>query len=240
MRAALSIALCSFLAACTDHDVTEVAPSGGGETLDRYHQERDLQLDILFVIDDSASMEDEQSSIGARFGELTRALETLPGGLPSVHIGVVSSTVGLLPFTAQSCPALADDGKFRVGAQVGASCRLRGRFIQDEKLPDGTRVKNYDGTLAEVFACTARLGTAGCQFEQHLEAIKRALSEPANTGFLRDHATLAVGPHRAPDLIRARTQRHRVREGLTTRDRAAWVSLGGVSGITSEELTRSS
>ena len=39
----------------------------------------------------------------------------------------------------------------------------------------------------------ASVGASGCGFEQHLEAVHRALADnPANAGFLRDDANLAV------------------------------------------------
>jgi hypothetical protein len=43
-----------------------------------------------------------------------------------------------------------------------------------------------------VFAQIAQVGQGGCGFEQHLAAVRRALVQPANAGFLRDDANLAV------------------------------------------------
>jgi hypothetical protein len=46
---------------------------------------------------------------------------------------------------------------------------------------------------AEAFSCLAGLGTVGCGFEQPLEAMYLALDQnPANAGFLRDDAVLAI------------------------------------------------
>lgn len=190
----LSLCTVVTLGACTPHEVHTPIPAGGGETFNSFDQDREVALDILFVIDDSGSMEDEQASLAARFSELSRALEALPGGLPSVHIGVVSSSVGTAPFSSSSCPADNDDGRFRIGARSGSSCQLDAgsRFLVDERLADGTRKKNYQGALDQVFACMARLGTQGCQFEQHLEAMKRALSPGLNPDFLRPDSYLVV------------------------------------------------
>jgi hypothetical protein len=56
----------------------------------------------------------------------------------------------------------------------------------------GARVRNYTGTLREVFGELAHVGYTGCGFEQPLAAMKRALGNPANAGFLRDDANLAI------------------------------------------------
>jgi hypothetical protein len=52
---------------------------------------------------------------------------------------------------------------------------------------------NYSGDLATVFGQMATVGAAGCGFEQPLRAMKAALGpNPANSGFLRPDALLAV------------------------------------------------
>jgi hypothetical protein len=57
----------------------------------------------------------------------------------------------------------------------------------------GVRSRNYTGDLATVFGDIAKgAGARGCGFEQHLGAVKRALGNPANSGFLRDNAYLAI------------------------------------------------
>jgi hypothetical protein len=60
--------------------------------------------------------------------------------------------------------------------------------------PDGSggRSTNYIGTLEDAFACMATIGYQGCGVEQPLEALRRALQDPANDGFLRDDAMLLV------------------------------------------------
>src|ERR1041385_8192526 len=61
------------------------------------------------------------------------------------------------------------------------------------KFNTGARQKNYSGTLEDTFTQIANAGTNGCGFEQHIEAVKRALNNnPANAGFLRPTAYLAV------------------------------------------------
>jgi hypothetical protein len=135
-------------------------------------------LDLLFVIDDSSSMADEQAKLAANLPVLVDVLETIEGGLPNVHIGVVSTDV-------------ADGGELLVGHPA---CQPRGApFIVD--VSDGLgRVRNYPGTLAEALACNAELGATGSDVEQPLESTRLALDDAnlGNAGFLRDDAYLAV------------------------------------------------
>jgi len=152
-------------------------------------------LDILFVIDTSGSMLDNQRALIASaeeslFGQL--ALEV--GGMPSIHLAVVSTDVGAGPFNISGCIGHGDDGQFRMGGSDMVDCGVDGWFLTDVRDDDGSRITNYQGTLGETFACMAALGTNGCGFEQPFEAARRALdgSHPENDGFLRDEAMLLV------------------------------------------------
>ena len=51
---------------------------------------------------------------------------------------------------------------------------------------------NYDGDIADVFGCLARLGTEGCGLEEQLASVRAALTRGRSEGFLRDDAYLAV------------------------------------------------
>jgi hypothetical protein len=151
--------------------------------------ERDV--DILFVIDSSPSMMEEHASLRANFGALLDRLDDGEGGLPNVHIGVVSSDMGTAPYNVNSqCRA---DGGDR-GLLHGAACSALGgaAYIEDVLDADGTRRRNYTGALDAVFGCTADVGIDGCGFERHLDSMREALSRDTNPGFVRDHAILSV------------------------------------------------
>lgn len=152
-------------------------------------------LDLLFVIDNSGSMKEEQDSLRQNFRAIVDKLEAIEGGLPNIHIAVVTSDLG----------TNTADGALGV-AQAGSGCSGRGddgvlralpngaRFIIDEDDGRGGRTRNYGGSLEDTFAAIANVGTGGCGIEQHLGAMTRAL-DPANlpnAGFLRDEALLAV------------------------------------------------
>jgi hypothetical protein len=118
--------------------------------------------------------------------------------LPNLHIGVVTSDLG----TSAAADAMPGPG---IGSGPGScsgngkngnlqtNAAVQGAFIDDEPNLDGARVTNYTGTLQDAFSAIASVGAGGCGFEQHLEAVKRALNNnPANAGFLRPDANLAV------------------------------------------------
>ncbi len=153
-------------------------------------------LDLLFVVDNSGSMLAEQSQLAQNFPVFLNVLQTLEGGLPNLHLGVVSSNVGAAG--AQSvpgCVASGDDGNLLTGPP-GNSCAttygLQGSFVSDIAQSNGTRVRNHTGNLAGLFACMSQLGNTGCGFEMHLESMYRALQPGKNPGFYRGGAHLAV------------------------------------------------
>jgi hypothetical protein len=196
-------------------------------------------VDILFVIDDSGSMRNEQENLQAQFVTLINELENVQGGLPDVHIGVVSTDLGTGGHTSiRYCETLGGDqgilgqvkGVDRAETCIGPGQRYVVDVAPTECIIDRTddmtcrshtctqadcdrvaaenevlqlvtdaqgcpRCRNYDDTLSEVFSCLAEMGTAGCGFEQPLEAMHLALNEnetPENSGFLRYDAYLAA------------------------------------------------
>jgi len=184
------LVLLAVLAGCTEYELGESEPVQAKEDLKDIPIAINRDLDILFVIDDSSSMAEEQASLAANFPAFIEVLETIEGGLPNVHIGVVSSNMG--GETSGSCAGSGRDGDLLVGPWT---CRPEGApFLVDVATEDGGRTRNYPGTLAEAFTCNAMLGTEGCPYEQHLQAMRRALdgSNLENNGFLRHDAYLAV------------------------------------------------
>ncbi len=192
MRPTIPVFVALAAAACIDRPVSEVYPEG--DPVDRIvvptSVERDL--DILFVIDSSQSMTEEHTALRASFGSLLDRLDDGAGGLPNVHIGVVSSDLGTAPHAVDGrCDATGGDQGRMLTA--GGCAALGGNlFLEDVLDPDGTRRRNYSGTLGDAFSCLSNVGSSGCGFEQHLEAMKVALSPGTNPNFLRDDAALAV------------------------------------------------
>ncbi|HWN70895.1 MAG TPA: hypothetical protein VNM90_24805, partial [Haliangium sp.] len=155
------------------------------------------KLDILFVVDDSDSMIEEQERLA---GDLSALFDRLQGptGLPDLHVGVISTDVGT-PAAIPGCLAPGDDGALQSAFDPGdGSCNdgtlsLDGKFVSDAPSDTtGTRETNYTGSLTDVLGCMVKLGTDGCGFEQPLEAVRLAFESPDNAGFLRTDAVLAV------------------------------------------------
>jgi hypothetical protein len=150
---------------------------------------------VLFVIDNSGAMDEAQASLLLAFPAFLDVLADQPGGLPNLHIGVVSSNVGAGGFDITGCGGEGDDGRLQ-NTSNGACSGPNGFYISDRLSANGvTRIKNYNGTLEETFSCIALLGTDGCGFEGHLEAMRRAFAvaeTPQNQGFLRGDAALLV------------------------------------------------
>jgi hypothetical protein len=156
-------------------------------------------VDVLFLIDDSTNTLDAQNNLKANFPAFINVLNE--HGLPDLHIGVATSDLGTsaagdpapgppIGTGAGMCAATGKAGHL----QTSGSAVVTGNFISDVSSPDGSRATNYTGTLADAFSSIASVGATGCGFEQHLEAVKRALdsSNPENAGFLRPDASLAV------------------------------------------------
>lgn len=180
-----------LLAACAGEPSSQPSPTTPTETL-AFPAELNRDIDILFVVDNSGSMQEEQAALAAAFPEFVAMLGRIDGGMPNVHLGVVSTNVGSggEPIGGCSTPAQpdGDDGALSTGQCAG----IADSYLSDLARADGSREVNYTGTLTDQFSCITALGTSGCGFEQPLEAMRRALAPGRNPGFLRPDAALAV------------------------------------------------
>jgi hypothetical protein len=155
-------------------------------------------LDVLFVIDNSPAIAPLRGRLLESYRRFMGVLETFSGGLPDLHIGVVTTDVGTrgaydtapgpsIGTGDGSCTSDGDRGELR---RVPA---IAGNFLSDIGRADGSRERNYTGSLADAFAQLADVGAAGCTYVRPLEAARRALGgNPANEGFHRAGAHLAV------------------------------------------------
>lgn len=195
------VGLAALLAGCPDREVAKVNTDQGRVEYKDIPVTVNRNIDILFVIDDSGSMADKQNNLASNFPNFVNVLNTIEGGLPDVHIGVVSSDMGTKGLDGAPGPGVGtvgqggcansgDDGRLQTS---GAPLSMGSTFISDIKQTDGSRLRNYTGDLAQVFGQMARVGATGCGFEQHLHSMQRSLQNTtANPGFLRPDAFLAV------------------------------------------------
>ena len=184
--APISFAALFVLAACPNREVAEVPPNPSPVPDKSIPVDNNRDIDILFVIDDSGSMGEEQDSLNANFQNFINVLQNIEGGLPNVHIGANHDQRG------RGCRRLA----VRRPPATTASSRHRATSpATSSSTPKTAPVANYSsGSLAAAFTSIASLGTGGCGFEAPLESMRLALNgtNGANAGFIRENAFLAV------------------------------------------------
>src|SRR5687768_11279861 len=188
--AAAAVAL---LAGCPDREVSKVIPSQDKAELKDIPVDVNRQVDILFVVDNSSSMREEQTNLSQNFPRFIEALSQIEGGLPDVHIGVISTDLGAGNFQgASDCQTnggAGEDGYLIVRPECAGSITDDKKYLTS----GGAEGNNFTGNLETVFQCMAELGDDGCGFEQPLEAVYRALALDGRNGdFLRPNAFLAI------------------------------------------------
>ena len=164
MRRTLLYALVPAFAACQPE--SEIARQSQTDT---FYQEPAASVDILWVIDNSISMIQEQAEIAEQFGNFIGMMDS-SGSAIDFHAGIVTTDM--------------DDDNPKRGMMV-ASATDPAPFITRD-------TANY----VQEFQSRVMVGTDGSDMEKGLEAAWVALTEPfisdANNGFLRDEAILSV------------------------------------------------
>jgi hypothetical protein len=180
--------------ACTSRTLERPETTPDVTDRGRFPQTINRDVDLLFLIDDSRSMKESQANLLRNFPRFMERLEAFEGGLPNVHIAVISSDMG--DGGAGNSMCTGKGGIFQSAGRGG--CTTTNLLADAHFISNVAGVANYTGSLADVFTCVAALGEAGCGYEQQFTAITRALgadgqAAPAeNHGFLRDGAYLAI------------------------------------------------
>ncbi|HEY4056637.1 MAG TPA: hypothetical protein VGM39_08510 [Kofleriaceae bacterium] len=187
---------CALLGGCTLTHDDPPKPLPDMVEVGTYAALPTTKLDVLFQIDNSAGTADIQKTFAAAVPDFIAALDASPGGRPDLHIGVVTSDLGVTGSSGTpaadlgSCSGEGDAGNF-----VLSGAPVSGSFISDIDGGDGpiTRNTNYTGELASVLSSMMKVGSVGCGFEQQLRATRKALEgNPSNAGFSRADANLLV------------------------------------------------
>jgi hypothetical protein len=149
------------------------------ESSTSYELNPEHPIDLLVVMDDSASMATQQADVVAA---LAPELEKIPGGLPELRVRVVSSSV--------PTPGLA--GFPGCAPAESRTCVLAGGYLEATRVCG--RQSTFSGPFSEAFACANGVGAAGCGWEQPLAAARAALEGDPQDGsrFLRRGASLFV------------------------------------------------
>jgi hypothetical protein len=187
-RAPCFAALACLFVACTAHDLAAPNPRPEGESDQYVPLAPNRKVDVLFMVDNSLSMKEEQDNLARNFPAFIDELRQIKGGLPDVHIGVVTSDLGAGPSADSGCAVGGQGGRFQ-GWDKGCGLDPGQHFIVAS---EGEKTRNYQGDLARVFGCMAQVGTSGCGYEHQIASTLRALTLPENAGFLRDDAFLQI------------------------------------------------
>ncbi len=171
--------LVAACAACTTRPVSDLDPREEESFSQRFGGAR--EVDVLFVIDSSGSMTEEQHGLSATFPRFVAALDALGA---SWRIGVTTTDMGGFGHRIDSCDGEGDGGRLRLG---WPGC---GAPADAWLWREGGRTNAPDGDVERAFACMAQVGTQGCAYEMPLLSAQRALA--GDEGFVRDEALLAV------------------------------------------------
>jgi hypothetical protein len=142
-------------------------------------------VDLLFVIDDSASMGEEQAALAAQLPALIEALVEPPDvdgdgapdwlPIPELRVAVITTDMGSGGHMVPTCTdgtfgaRFGDDGILRTEGNVTlAGCAAT--YLSVFQFAPGATAGSTE------VACVTTAGTGGCGFEQPLEAALKALS----------------------------------------------------------------
>jgi len=147
-------------------------------------------VDLLFVVDDSSSMEPKQWSLRQRFGRLVERLRAEGGDGYDLHVGVTTTDVGA---PGIDCGYGRGGTLTRRGAIAPDSCGTLGAAEPYLTYQSATGTTNAPGGtgFVDAFGCLAAAGSLGCGYEMPLESAYRVLTTD-DTGFVRPDATLVV------------------------------------------------
>ncbi|MCA9709805.1 MAG: hypothetical protein KDK70_28455 [Myxococcales bacterium] len=206
-----ALLLLPLLGGCNAHPLERVCYQHYGEDTTSVSMDSRRKVDILFVIDDSGSMGEEQGALAENFGVLVEQLEQLEVDA-DYRIGITTTQsanphcqtggdeVGVLRL--RSCWSHLDDFVFGGTDRRDEACRQACPEALAELLPlpsaleeggslvarpwlersrGGTNVPE-GVTGAQALACWGPQGIAGCGYESPLEAMLAALERSDDDG----------------------------------------------------------
>jgi hypothetical protein len=138
------------------------------------------KVDILFAVDTSGSMADEQAALLSAFPAFAASMLDTLDTVQSLHVGVVASG----PFTGND----------------PATCVTQGALVtQSQCLPfaEGSRFITDVDDIGSAFNCNAALGLGGPGDNTTMQNVIMGVSEldgagECNEGFIRDDALLVI------------------------------------------------
>lgn len=183
--------------------------AGGGSTTGSGCQ----KVDFLFVVDNSASMQDNQAQLVAAFPGFISAIQTTVNAGNDIHILVTDTDAwgrcntanpwnGMDP-SSNLCDSYVKTTSFEECDRTWGAGVVHpaGKYASDKlcSFPAGRRwLQGSDTDISGTFACAAQVGVAGHPKERPMDSMVAALAPAINTpggcndGFLRDDALLVV------------------------------------------------
>ncbi len=201
----IAIPLLALLMACGP-DVSSGTDGGGNpgidadpnrpdghetEFVDAAPPEPCAKMDILFVIDDSGSMSEEQGNLATNFPQFIQVIhdyQISTGELLDYHVGAI--TTGRDMDYTITVPGFGDipfsEGGDNGELLTGSGCGMPRRWLQ--------RSDGDASQIADIFSCVAEVGTGGPSIEMPFYTTQLAFTTEAatNEGFLREDALLAM------------------------------------------------
>jgi hypothetical protein len=216
----LMVGLIATVGSCTQRSLNALNPCTINGVVQNVPVNPQRALDLLIVIDDSPSMEDEQAKLQEQVPRLvsllltggvdTDGVSTPVGEFPaieSLHVGIITPDLGHSTVPAHSYTAGVDfnptalctrnDGNGRAGFMQTVGLSGTPQECTAQTIPEGTLYLNFPEPgfdamdLVDDVRCVTGQGD-GCGFEQQLESILASDRNTANGGFNRDGALLAV------------------------------------------------
>ena len=182
-----------FAVGCLERELRPVNPCTTSRVERRINPQNVDTVDVLFMVDNSGSMREEQALLREEIPRMIRVLasgnrdddpELEFNAVRSMHVGVITSDMGAgsppSPTDVPTCdPGFGDDG-IMVNTATASDC--------DTTFPSRVFAFEREGGNPDAFGaeigCVADLGTGGCGFEQQLEATLKALSPASPTDFV--------------------------------------------------------
>ncbi|HEX7480671.1 MAG TPA: hypothetical protein VF331_22920 [Polyangiales bacterium] len=172
-----------------DPGESQPAADGGSDGTGTLPSGTSDKIDMLFIVDNSPSMREEQAALRDEFPALMAALTTgMRGGkryaaaAKDLHIGVVSVNMGIIGIqgiggcsgvTGVGPSGFGDDGLLL--HQPSPDPAVTGCKASYPTYLSYVAGQSSPAAVATDFACVATLGSNGCGFEQQMESGLKAL-----------------------------------------------------------------
>lgn len=189
------VALTALVASCNEHPLAPLGETLTVINLDYSPELKSNAVDILWVVDNSPSMREEQVELGQRFEEFILAQADLQADFRMAVITTDVDDRGIFrtePGDVQSLNCLEPPASLSYceDLELGDDSFISG---EDYLLVRGDPSQGFDtDALARDFRCIASAGDCGSGFERGLEMLRDGLQDASNAGFVRDEAFLLV------------------------------------------------